>query len=351
VGSYLWHVILGEHVYTRFTASVDPSHIQPWNFYFVEAIAQLHRDQTYWLVVAGGLLLLFRAIKDRGLTEFVVVSWFAVPLALMSLGTSKLHHYLYPFLPPLALAAGYGPAWLVATFKPWVERALEVVSDRSSRVRAHAALNRALAMVGFAALAASAWTLAFGPIRVRLSGITLFRNSDVVRPLLVAIVLMVLTGRPKLAAQIAAIALVVTLMPLQAYRRTTALLTQYDHPLRSARDCISSVNAASEAAGRPVLPLYAIAENKWFLHSYYYYLHHVGWQRAERVDDVALAAALTSTPRPVLVTDADYRAFKSREQLEGAPSVVMQRLQHALLLLPGPYAVCGQELSSPNRTR
>ena len=35
-----------------------------------------------------------------------------VPLALMSVGTSKLHHYAYPFLPPFALLVGLGPAWL-----------------------------------------------------------------------------------------------------------------------------------------------------------------------------------------------------------------------------------------------
>ena len=30
----------------------------------------------------------------------------------MSVGTSKLHHYAYPFLPPIALAVGFGPAWV-----------------------------------------------------------------------------------------------------------------------------------------------------------------------------------------------------------------------------------------------
>ena len=30
----------------------------------------------------------------------------------ISLGSSKLYHYFYPYVPPLALAGGYGVAWL-----------------------------------------------------------------------------------------------------------------------------------------------------------------------------------------------------------------------------------------------
>ena len=69
---------------------------------------------TLWLALAGIVLLVRyarveRACRggDRGR------SWLVVPLALMSMGTSKLHHYAYPFLPPLALAAGFGPGWLL----------------------------------------------------------------------------------------------------------------------------------------------------------------------------------------------------------------------------------------------
>ena len=43
----------------------------------------------------------------------VVLLWATLPLALISVGTSKLYHYAYPFLPPLALAAGYLVALLV----------------------------------------------------------------------------------------------------------------------------------------------------------------------------------------------------------------------------------------------
>ena len=44
----------------------------------------------------------------------VILLWFILPVTLMSLGTSKLYHYLYPFLPPLALAGGVLPAAILA---------------------------------------------------------------------------------------------------------------------------------------------------------------------------------------------------------------------------------------------
>jgi hypothetical protein len=35
------------------------------------------------------------------------VPWFVVPVSLISMLSSKLYHYAYPFVPPLAIAAGY----------------------------------------------------------------------------------------------------------------------------------------------------------------------------------------------------------------------------------------------------
>jgi hypothetical protein len=262
----------------------------------------------------------------------------------MSLGTSKLHHYAYPFLPPLALAAGYGPAWLASTLRHWFERALNAISSRTARLRVKPVVGAALVALGSVALVVSAATLVFGSIRWRVSGVTIFRNSDLLRPLFVAIILMVLAGRPKLAAHVAVVALVVSFLPVGAYRRTMTMLPQYEHPLRTARECLADVRRREQAAGRRVRSLYAVAENRWFLHSYYYYLRHFGWRRAIDVDDQALRAALGPAPRPVLITDADYLAFRARQQFDGT-SVGIQRLKYALLLMPGPYAVCGQEPS------
>jgi hypothetical protein len=344
VGNYLWRVILGEHVYTRFTASVDPTHVQPWTYYFVAVFTEFQRIGTYWLVLTGVALIIFRTVTTRWLEGFVVIAWFVVPISLMSFGTSKLQHYAYPFLPPLALAAGYGIAWLIGVLVPRLERPLEAVNDKTSRFRPPPAVSTVL--LGLAGIAIIVWlaTLIFGPIRWRVSGVTLFRNTDTLRPLIVAAVLMILSGRAALAGRVVALALIVVLIPIQAYRRMWTLVAEPQHPLRSARECVKIVRQREVRSGHELQPLYAVAPEKWFIHSYFYYLRHFGWQRVERVDDGGLYAALAETPRPVLITDEDYKAFKQREHFNDS-SLSMVRLQHAVLLLPGPYAVCGDQLS------
>ncbi len=129
-GVGLFRVMFGEHVYTRFTTSLDPGHLHPWNFYYVTMFRQLGYSGTAWLVTAGAVLLLVNTVRQPSLDKLLIVYWFAIPVALISIGTSKLHHYLYPFLPPLALAAGYGPAWLLAATRPHVDRAMEAVHRR-----------------------------------------------------------------------------------------------------------------------------------------------------------------------------------------------------------------------------
>jgi hypothetical protein len=113
--------------------------------------------------------------------------------------------------------------------------------------------------------------------------------------------------------------------------------------VRSARDCGLQVQQAELAAGRSVRGVYAIGEYHWFLHSYYFYLHRLGvWDRSEKLDPPALASALFEPghQRPVMIGDTDYRAFKADhgDALREIPAIP---LRDVLLLMPGPYAVCG----------
>jgi hypothetical protein len=117
------------------------------------------------------------------------------------------------------------------------------------------------------------------------------------------------------------------------------------HPLRTARDCLVAVRDREQASGAPAPGVYAIGEQRWFLHSYFYYLHHVGgWQRSEALDPAALTDALfvPGRQRPVLIGDDDYRAFKAAHEqaLQAIPSL---GLRDVLLLMPGPYAVCAPQ--------
>ena len=116
--------MFAEHVYQRFTTSLDPGHIHPWNFYYVTIFNQLGYDGLQWLAVGGCLLLAAVAIWRPSFEKTAILSWLVIPLALMSVGSSKLHHYAYPFLPPLMLAMGFGPAWAVNQTRSYLDSAL-----------------------------------------------------------------------------------------------------------------------------------------------------------------------------------------------------------------------------------
>ena len=74
-----------------------------------------------WLTILGALIFVVDAIRRRWAEALVIVLWFAVPMVLISFGTSKLYHYTYPFLPPVALAGGYAAGFLWVTVRPLVE--------------------------------------------------------------------------------------------------------------------------------------------------------------------------------------------------------------------------------------
>jgi 4-amino-4-deoxy-L-arabinose transferase-like glycosyltransferase len=110
-GSEFWYIILGEHVFKRFSSGLDPTHLKPWGYYFGFVVRELLRSHTLWLVAGGGLLVLWQSLRDEWFEGAILLFWFWLPTAFISLGSSKLPHYLYPFVPPLALWAGYGVSW------------------------------------------------------------------------------------------------------------------------------------------------------------------------------------------------------------------------------------------------
>ena len=106
-GQKLIDTMFGEHVVKRLTAYLDPAHLQPWHFYFTHLWEQLRASGAAWIVAAGAGMVLWRTARHRWLEGALLVLWFALPVAVISTGTSKLYHYAYPFLPPVALAGGY----------------------------------------------------------------------------------------------------------------------------------------------------------------------------------------------------------------------------------------------------
>jgi hypothetical protein len=344
-GAELWRIMLGAHVVERFTVSIDPSHIHPWNYYFVTIFRELFRTGTIWLTLAGSVLLFIRVVRERRLEELLVIAWFVVPLGLMSLGTSKLHHYAYPFLPALALAAGYGPGWLALAAREPVDVAMATVDGKYIEPRGWSVRTRQvlLGLAGVAALLAIT-TLVLGQVQLRLGDVQLFRNSHVFRPVFVAFVLATLAGRGVSAARLMVpIAILLSVVPAQAYEDTRVHLRRDEHPMRSARDCLMNVRERELAAGRPAPGIYAVREQKWMLHSHFYYFRHLApWERGDVLDDRIVADGLFAPgrQRPILLGDTDYQAFRTghAEALRSVPAV---RLREVLLLMPGPYAACG----------
>lgn len=343
-GNGLFKVMFGEHVYQRFTTSLDPGHVHPWSFYYSTMMEQFGYSEVTWLVLFGAVVLVVNTILRPSLDKLLIVYWFAIPVALISTGTSKLHHYLYPFLPPVALAAGFGPAWLLTVGRGYVERALAAAHARWIAPRAWGSGIRN-ALVALAAVAAFTALITFvlGRIDVEIGTRPLFRNSSVERPLVIALVLAMLAGHGVAAARLLLPAIVVAaVLPMHQYRLMWQQLREEHHVVSTASDCLQRVRAREIAAGRTPPGVYAIAGERWFLHSYFFYFHKVGgWQGATVADAPTLEHGL-NTPgmqRPIMIGDPEYQELKKQkgESLQAVPALA---LREVLLLMPGPFAAC-----------
>jgi 4-amino-4-deoxy-L-arabinose transferase-like glycosyltransferase len=349
-GSYFWHVILTEHVYTRFTTFLDPIHVQPWSYYFTEMYRRFAESGAAWLVIVGLAVLAVQTIRRRWFDGAVVVLWFAMPLVLISAGTSKIYHYAYPFLPPAALAAGYVAA-LVARLAPApLARVLQAISAVAvARAPAALAILKRPAvratMLAIAAMAAivAAVTVIYGPIRVAVEQTVVFKSSGLIRPLAVVALFGALPAAGWRASRFVVALFVLSVLPLQEYRETWRRLTIDDHPMRSATDCL---NRVERRMGNAAPGLYLDLPDMYISHPLYYYFRRVRpWSRPQTSDPAVIARALNdpAESKPMLVWDSTYQklmnAMASVDFARPA-SPPMVALPDVVLLLPGPYAAC-----------
>jgi 4-amino-4-deoxy-L-arabinose transferase-like glycosyltransferase len=351
-GRGFWRVLVGEHVYQRFTTSLDVSHLQPWHYYVTSVVHNLVRSGTVWPVLGGLAIFAVHAVRERRREQVLVLAWLAVPVTLISIGTSKIHHYVYPFLPPLALAGGYGVAWLFAVGRDRVVLAMAVVQRRAGSVgmvSGHNGLRYALLTAAGLAAALAVLTFVMGTVEWKAGDVRVFRNSHVARPLAAALVLAVVAGRGAMAARLLWPAiLMVAVIPLNNYENMWKRTLVRDYRLRDARACLTRVQQAERAAGRPGRGIYSIGEHRWFTHSYYYYLRDLGWEAVPEVDERAADAAI-ATPgqqRPVLLDDRAFHAIRSRYTELAVPRLP---LPTALLLMPGPYGECDTSTRADTR--
>jgi 4-amino-4-deoxy-L-arabinose transferase-like glycosyltransferase len=338
-GAFFWETIIGVHVYHRFTAFVDPAHLHPWNFYFVQIYESFRVAGVVTLMLAGVALLMFEAAVRRRPEAALVLIWCALPLTLISFGTSKLYHYVYPFLPPLAIGAGVLTARVAAGAQRWFGAFVSTLPNRQVLWPTARMLLRLMAAM---ALAIAVATVLLGPLKIQIAGHMLLKNGSLVRPWLLFLLLAILGGWTPVARRIAIPLALAALLPLSAYRDNLSLLARTPHPLRSATTCIIEMERMHSPDGRGARGLYVLAPDEDMLHPVVYYFRRIRpWERARAEDILGTSLSAPRLQRPILMGADQYqRAAAQGLPINQTPHLRFEIGRHLLLLLPGPYGVC-----------
>ena len=247
---------------------------------------------------------LTHTVRRRWVEGAVILLWFAVPIIAISMGTSKLYHYAYPFLPPVALAGGYAIAVIAGWLYGWLAKPAALIPGAP---------------------------------------------GVVVRALVVAAVL--------LAA-----------MPLTAVRAHIARTGESQLPVRSVRDCLRPIVADTVAAGQPAPGVWVEAPLGLTHVYIYYLRGLGPWQHRDFASDGTVVKNLATADnyRPVLLSRERYDEVMTRligqradlfervaRMTQLAPEVIEQGARDTVIgiiefpgvvfLLPGPYSACAPE--------
>jgi 4-amino-4-deoxy-L-arabinose transferase-like glycosyltransferase len=351
-GSGLWSIMLGEHVVTRFTTSLDSAHLHPWYFYFEFLGGGLVAQGTVWLAVPGALLIHRRVLRERWLAGTLVLYWFWLPFALISLGSSKLWHYTYPFLAPVGLASGYLVATVVTAVADGIAALTDPARARQLSLPASIAgvvdkgrpcwlwIQRFLVAAALVSVAVGAISL-FRPNRFRVLGAVVWPQEPA-RAGLTAILLGVLAGRGAWVARVALPLVALSFMPIPAYQSAVHRTGIQAHPMRRTRDCIAEVRRDEQAAGRPVTDMAIYLPGRTFSHAYFFYYRGFGWDRRDVLPDATLERLLddSAEQRPILLPGERFRAFTRANDPPGTVRTAVQVNDDMVVALPGPYGRC-----------
>jgi 4-amino-4-deoxy-L-arabinose transferase-like glycosyltransferase len=356
-GREFWTILLTAHVLQRFAGVLHPEHLHPWYYYASWLWQELGREGLRVTWVAGLAALAWRGLAQGEWRVRAVLLWWAVPFVLISAGTSKLFHYAYPFLPPLALGVGLAVALGLGALASAHWSRLWGWPGVSTLGSTGPALARVLTVVGGVAFLLGAWAVMVGPVTLQVGGVRLFRSAILWRPALIGAVLWLLAGQGSRVLRPLGALLSVWLLFPTPYSKQLAFLMRTDHPLRTMQTC------AREVASIGGLAPGVFHASGDLHHAYYFYLRHLGWtpwhtatpaelqRRLEmpgqqtpvilgRADYVRLGGRLpASAPAPVATTTGAPPVSPDPPLTEGLPPGVLLS-DDAVLLFPRPYDGC-----------
>jgi 4-amino-4-deoxy-L-arabinose transferase-like glycosyltransferase len=363
-GRLVWNVMFGDHVFTRFTGALDPAHLAPWTAYLEWIWGDLVQARTAWLVVAGGLLLSARAWIGRPWLARLFLLWFVVPIALMSMGSSKLPHYAFPYLPPLALAAGYAVALVVGAITGPIGafdfRRIGVTMPKGIRIpRALAMVRGALVVVAVMAFVVALWTVLDGRLMWNFGAGLRLSNASVERPLVLGAFLLWLGAAPLSRLHTWVVVPLMVLLIVPAYEGVVDRFRRPNRPLSTLRACAVEVQRTSaNAAGHSVYN----AASRNTSHPFFYYLRSIGpmtFAEAPSEQEIRRRLVDREDESPMIVSRDGFTtmmvALRPRRSPElarvswddepidsrqTAVSGVTDRDGHLIVVLPGPYQAC-----------
>jgi hypothetical protein len=334
-GAAFWDTIFGQHVFVRLTAHLDPAHLAPWHFYFTQTWREFALNETAWLVAAGLVALVWASARGHSVAR-LVLGWWLIPFAIMSLGSSKLLHYAYPFIAPLALGAGLAASLMIGAASDLAGR----IDWRRFALRAaeRPAVRRTLWAAVVVGLLLWAWVYVTGqPVRVVIGETMVFRNGSVFRPFVIAILALLALGYGRQACVAIASLIVAFALPTTLHARSIHRALTWDRPLREASDCMLDLQHRGERAA-------GVYISNWDMvsHPPYYYFRHVGPWTYGPDGWLDVVSERMRQEAPAMISDTEWPALRARLHADGTrlPSAVHPGQTTVLLLLPGPYAEC-----------
>jgi hypothetical protein len=342
-GNLLWQTMFGQHVYVRFTSALDPRHLQPWHYYYSELWRELAFAGSLWISTIGLVMLAHNAWTGRPWLARLLLVWWLVPFAVMSIGTSKMIHYTYPFLPPIALGAGLAADALFRAIQRGIAWGVRAARERLPRAIYRrqagwwpAAIRPLLVAAATFALVLAVWTALTGQIRWEIGGLQLLQNSSVSRPLIISVVLFCLTGYVRAISPALAFAAVAVLLPLLAYPRTIERARSVARPLATLRDCLFTLDGPS-----PLTHVYPTRIS----HSYYYYLRRVGpWVEhhgSPKDDEWQRRLIAPGEQALMILLRSDYERFTDPIDLNRRPAgFALAEDIEEVVVTPRPFEPC-----------